>query len=67
MISISTSNSNVILDSHILQKPVIRIPFGEWHGPRDQLRQPSCHNIKLDEFESILKQLFFDKKSRRKK
>tara|TARA_B110001454_G_scaffold186203_1_gene182867 strand:- start:2541 stop:4397 length:1857 start_codon:yes stop_codon:yes gene_type:complete len=61
MISISTSMSNVILDSHILEKPVIRIPFGEWHGAPDQLRQSSCHNIKLDEFDSTLKKLFSDK------
>ena len=62
MISVGTSVSNVILDAHILKKPVIRIPFGEWFGPRDQYRQPSCHNIELEKFDSILKQLFSDKK-----
>ena len=53
--------SNVILDGHILEKPVIRIPFGEWHGAPDQLRQSSCYNIKLDQFDSTLKKLFSDK------
>ena len=61
MVSISTSMSNVILDGHILEKPVIRIPFGEWHGAPDQLRQSSCYNIKLDQFDSTLKKLFSDK------
>lgn len=66
MISVSTSMSNVILDGHILKKPVIRIPFGEWMGLPDQLRQSSCYNIQLDEFNSILQKLFTDKEFRGK-
>ena len=58
MISLGTSLSNVILDAHILQKPVIRIPFAEWMGSPDQLRESSCFNIQLDEFDNILKKLF---------
>jgi len=60
MISLGTSLSNVILDAHILQKPVIRIPFGEWMGSADQLRKSSCFNIKLDEFDDVLKKLLND-------
>jgi predicted transport protein len=66
MISVSTSMSNVILDGHILKKPVIRIPFGEWMGLPDQLRQSSCYNIQLDEFDSILQRLFTEKEFRDK-
>lgn len=58
MISIGTSLSNVILDGHILKKPVLRIPFGEWMGTPDQLRESSCYNIKLDEFDSVSQKLF---------
>ena len=47
MISLGTSPSNVILDAHILKTPVIRIPFAEWNGPQDQLRESSCFNIPL--------------------
>ena len=66
MISVSTSMSNVILDGHILKKPVLRIPFGEWMGLPDQLRQSSCYNIQLDEFDSILQRLFTEKEFRDK-
>ena len=58
MISLGTSLSNVILDAHILQKPVIRIPYAEWMGSPDQLRESSCFNIKLEEFDNTLKNLF---------
>ncbi|RZD44358.1 MAG: hypothetical protein CXT78_06750 [Thaumarchaeota archaeon] len=64
MISLGTSMSNVILDGHILKKPVIRIPFGEWMGSPDQLRESSCYNIQLNEFDSILQRLFSDTKFR---
>jgi len=64
MVSIGTSLSNVILDGHILKKPVLRIPFGEWMGAPDQLRESSCFNIKLEEFDSILQKLFSDLKFR---
>lgn len=64
MISLGTSMSNVILDGHILKKPVIRIPFGEWHGLPDQLRESSCYNVQLNEFDSVLQQLFSDTKFR---
>ena len=62
MISLGTSLSNVILDAHILKKPVIRIPFGEWMGSPDQFRESSCFNIQLDEFDTTLQKLFTDKK-----
>jgi hypothetical protein len=62
MISLGTSLSNVILDAHILKKPVIRIPFGEWMGSPDQFRESSCFNIQLEEFDTILQKLFTDKK-----
>ena len=62
MISLGTSLSNVILDAHILKKPVIRIPFAEWMGSPDQFRKSSCFNIPVEEFDSILKKLFTNKK-----
>lgn len=64
MISVSTSISNVILDAHILKKPVIRIPFGEWMGEPDRLRPSSCFNILLDNFESVLIKLYDDENFR---
>ena len=62
MISLGTSLSNVILDSHILKTPVVRIPFAEWNGSPDQLRESSCFNIPIEKFEITLKKLFTDKK-----
>ena len=62
MISLGTSLSNVILDAHILKTPVIRIPFAEWNGPPDQLRESSCFNIPIEKFEITLQKLFTDKK-----
>ena len=62
MISLGTSLSNVILDAHILKKPVIRIPFGEWMGSPDQFRESSCFNIPIEEFDTIVQKLFTDKK-----
>jgi hypothetical protein len=62
MISLGTSLSNVILDAHILKKPVIRIPFGEWMGSPDHFRESSCFNIQLEEFDTTLQKLFTDKK-----
>ena len=66
MISLGTSLSNVILDAHILKKPVIRIPFGEWMGSPDHFRESSCFNIQLEEFDAVLQKLFIDKKFKTK-
>lgn len=64
MISIGTSISNVILDGHILKKPVLRIPFGEWMDKPDQLREPSCYNVQLEEFDSVSQKLFSNSRFR---
>jgi hypothetical protein len=66
MISLGTSLSNVILDAHILKKPVIRIPFGEWNGSPDQLRESSCFNLPVEDFDTILQKLFTNKKFKTK-
>ena len=56
MISLGTSLSNVILDAHILKKPVIRIPFAEWMGSPDQFRKSSCFNIPVEELNKSRRQ-----------
>ena len=45
MISVGTSISSTIYDGHLMNKPVLRIPYGEWFGKPDQSRPMSCYKI----------------------
>lgn len=66
MISVGTSISSVVYDAHILQKPVLRIPFGEWFGKPDRTRPSSCHNIGINELEATIVKLYDDPTFRKK-
>jgi len=57
IISVGTTISTAILESHILKKPVIRIPYGEWYGKPDYLRKQTCTNVNLDNLEETLSKL----------
>jgi len=57
VISLGTSISTAILEAHILKKPVIRIPYGDWFGQPDYLRKPSCLYVDINELDGILSRL----------
>ena len=54
MISLGSSTSTAILESHMLNKPVIRINYGEWFGKVDSIRKQSAYNIDIENLESII-------------
>ena len=52
VILLGTSISTAVLDAIILNKPVMRLPFGEWYG---DYGDGSCINIEKNEFKEKLK------------
>lgn len=66
MISVGTSISSIVYDAHILKKPVLRIPFGDWFGQPDQSRPSSCYNVDIDELEFTIVKLSTDQAFRKK-
>jgi len=62
IVSLGTSTSTAILESHILRKPVIRINYGEWVGKSDAIRKISCHHIDISELDDTLRELKNDRK-----
>ena len=57
VISLGTSISTAILEAHILKKPVIRIPYGDWFGQPDYLQKPSGLYADINELDKILLRL----------
>jgi len=66
MISVGTSISSIVYDAHIMKKPVLRIPFGDWFGEPDQSRPSSCYNVDIDELEFTIVKLMTDQEFRKK-
>ena len=60
LISLGTSLSTAILEAHILQKPVLRIPFAEWMGKPDRFRNQFCFNTTDEEFDESFKKIYKD-------
>ena len=60
LISLGTSLSTAILEAHILQKPVLRIPFAEWMGKPDLFRKQLCFNTNEEEFAETFKKIYED-------
>tara|TARA_Y100000310_G_C20703955_1_gene832909 strand:- start:15715 stop:17544 length:1830 start_codon:yes stop_codon:yes gene_type:complete len=54
VISLGTSISTGVLDAIIMNKPVIRLSFGEWY---DDFGDGSCLNTEKNDFQKILNQL----------
>ena len=61
VILLGTSISTAVLDAIILNKPVIRLPFGEWYG---DYGDGSCINIEKNEFKEKLNQIINNKEFR---
>ena len=60
LISLGTSLSTAILEAHILQKPVLRIPFAEWMGKPDRFRKQFCFNTTDEEFDESFQKIYKD-------
>ena len=62
VISLGTSISTAVIDAIILNKPVIRLKFGEWYG---DYGDGSCLNVEKEEFQDKLNQIITDDKFRK--
>jgi len=62
VISLGTSISTAIIDAIILNKPVIRLKFGEWYG---DYGDGSCLNVEKEEFQDKLNQIISDDEFRK--
>ena len=61
VILLGTSITTAVIDAIILNKPVVRLPFGEWYG---DFGDGSCLNIEKNEFQDKLNQIIVDKEFR---
>jgi len=59
---LGTSISTAIIDAIILNKPVIRLKFGEWYG---DYGDGSCLNVEKEEFQDKLNQIISDDEFRK--
>ena len=62
VISLGTSISTAVVDAIILNKPVIRLKFGEWYG---DYGDGSCLNVEKEEFQDKLNQIITDDEFRK--